>query len=110
MGRELYESFPAFRSHVDACDSLFTPYLGRSIRDLMLGSVDDADALQQTGFTQPALFTLEYALAQLWSWWGAEPSVLIGHSIGEVVAAAVAGVLDLPDAVRLVAARSRLMQ
>ncbi|MDH6110588.1 acyl transferase domain-containing protein/acyl carrier protein [Kitasatospora sp. MAP12-15] len=110
MGKPLYERYPVFREQVDACDQLFAPMLGRSIRDLLLGLGEDQEAIHQTRFTQPALFTLEFALAQLWLSWGAKPSALIGHSIGEVVAAAVAGLFSLEDAVTLVAARSRLMQ
>ncbi len=110
MGRALYARFPVFRDAVDAGDALFRPRLGRSIAALMLGRDGDAEQLHQTGYTQPALFCLEYAAAALWRSWGIAPSVLIGHSIGEVVAAAVGGVLSLPDAVALVAARGRLMQ
>ncbi|BAJ28533.1 MULTISPECIES: type I polyketide synthase [Kitasatospora] len=110
MARPLYERHPVFREQVDACEELFAPLLGRSVRDLLLGEGEDQEAIHRTRFTQPALFTLEYALAKLWLSWGARPSALIGHSIGEVVAAAVAGVFTLRDAVVLVEARSRLMQ
>ncbi|GAA3879201.1 hypothetical protein GCM10023084_35120 [Streptomyces lacrimifluminis] len=110
MGAALYEAFPLFRDQVDECDRLFAPRLGRSVRDLVLGTAADPDAIHRTEYTQPALFTLEYALARLWMSWGIRPNVLIGHSIGEVVAAAVAGLFGLSDAVTLVAARARLMQ
>jgi len=108
MGGTLYRDYPVFREHVDECDRLFAPLLGCSIRELMLAST--AEDLGQTRYTQPALFTLEYALAKLWLSFGVRPNALIGHSIGEVVAAAVAGVFSLPDAVTLVATRGRLMQ
>ncbi|MER5554053.1 SDR family oxidoreductase [Streptomyces sp. NPDC002793] len=110
MGAALYERFPVFREHVDLCDELFAAHLDRSVAELVLGTTDDPEAIDRTEYTQPALFTLEYALAKLWMSWGVRPNVLIGHSIGEVVAAAVAGLFDLPDAVALVAARARLMQ
>ncbi|MGW2114329.1 type I polyketide synthase [Streptomyces zhihengii] len=110
MGAALYARFPVFREHVDLCDGLFAPHLGRSVAELVLGTADDPAAIDRTEYTQPALFTLEYALAKLWMSWGVRPNALIGHSIGEVVAAAVAGLFDLPDAVALVAARARLMQ
>ncbi|MEU6085291.1 SDR family oxidoreductase [Streptomyces sp. NPDC047085] len=110
MGAALYRAFPVFRAHVDECDRLFAEHLGRSVRGLLLGTAADPDAVDRTEYTQPALFTLEYALAQQWLAWGVRPNVLIGHSIGEVVAAAVAGLFSLPDAVTLVAARARLMQ
>ncbi|MEV5882341.1 type I polyketide synthase [Streptomyces sp. NPDC052020] len=110
MGRPLYDAYPVFREHLDACDRLFTARIGRSVKELVLGDAADPEAIDQTRFTQPALFALEYATAQLWLSWGVRPSVLIGHSIGEVVAATVAGLFSLQDAVRLVAARARLMQ
>ncbi|MFF0854600.1 SDR family NAD(P)-dependent oxidoreductase [Streptomyces sp. NPDC003280] len=110
MGAALYEALPVFRDHVDECDRLFAGHLGRSVRELLLGTAADPEAIDRTEYTQPALFTLEYALAQQWMAWGIRPNVLIGHSIGEVVAAAVAGLFTLPDAVKLVAARARLMQ
>lgn len=110
MGAALYDALPEFRAQVDACDRLFAAHLDRSVRELLLGTADDPAAIDRTEYTQPALFTLEYALARQWTAWGVRPNVLIGHSVGEVVAAAVAGLFDLPDAVRLVAARARLMQ
>lgn len=110
MGAALYERYPVFRDLVDECDRLFAPHLTASVRELILGTAKDASLLDQTGYTQPALFTFEYALARLWMSWGVQPSVLMGHSIGEVAAAAVAGLFSLPDAVTLVATRARLMQ
>jgi acyl transferase domain-containing protein/NAD(P)-dependent dehydrogenase (short-subunit alcohol dehydrogenase family)/acyl carrier protein len=110
MGAPLYRRFPAFRACVDECDRLFSAHLDESVRALLLGTAADPDLINQTAYTQPALFTLEYALARQWQSWGVRPSVLIGHSIGEVVAATVAGVFTLADAVTLVAARARLMQ
>ncbi|MFI6585447.1 SDR family NAD(P)-dependent oxidoreductase [Embleya sp. NPDC050493] len=110
MGAALYERFPVFREYLDECESRFAPHLAESIRDLILGRARDDTLLDRTGYTQPALFAFEYALARLWISWGVQPNVLIGHSIGEVAAAAVAGLFSLPDAVTLVAARARLMQ
>jgi acyl transferase domain-containing protein/acyl carrier protein len=109
MGADLYRRHRAFAVAVDECDALFATHLdGRSIAELMFGT--DEESLGQTRFTQPALFTLEYALTALWASWGIRPDVLIGHSIGEVVAATVAGVFTPRDAVTLVATRARLMQ
>ncbi|MFW6690683.1 type I polyketide synthase [Streptomyces sp. MAR4 CNX-425] len=109
MGRPLYERFGAFREQLDACDRLFAPHLGRSIRDMVLGDADDAELIHQIRYMQPALFALEYAVARLWLSWGVRPAVLAGHSIGEIVAATVAGLFSLDDAVTLMAARARLM-
>ncbi|MFF2194137.1 type I polyketide synthase [Streptomyces sp. NPDC058157] len=111
MGRALYGRFPVFTACVDECDALFAPLLGRSVAAVMFGDVPDAEeALARTSFTHAALFTLEYALARLWLSWGVRPSVLIGHSVGEIVAATVAGLFTLPDGVAFLAARSRLIE
>nr|WP_323375515.1 SDR family NAD(P)-dependent oxidoreductase [Streptomyces alkaliterrae] len=110
MGAALYARHPEFREQVDACDRLFADHVDFSVRELITDRDVPVELLARTSHTQPALFTLEYALARLWMSWGVRPQALIGHSIGEVTAAAVAGVLDLSDAVRLVAVRSRLMQ
>jgi acyl transferase domain-containing protein/acyl carrier protein len=110
MGAELYRRFPAFRDKVDSCDALFAEHIDVSVRELLITEAPDSDLIHRTQYTQPALFTLEYALARLWMSWGLKPNVLIGHSIGEVTAATVAGLFTLPGAVTLVAARARLMQ
>jgi acyl transferase domain-containing protein len=111
MGRELYQSTPLFRQAIDECDRLFQTWLGRSIKAIMFGSVESAaELIEQTQYTQCALFSLEYALAQYWLALGVEPQIVLGHSIGEIVAAQVAGLFTLEDAVRLVAVRGRLMQ
>ena len=114
MGRGLWESEPAFRAEVEACARLLEPELGLDLREVLYpaaGGADEAAArLERTELTQPALFTVEYALARLLMGWGIEPSAMIGHSIGEYVAACLAGVFPLDAALRLVAARARLMQ
>ncbi|ROP29947.1 myxalamid-type polyketide synthase MxaB [Couchioplanes caeruleus] len=108
MGETLYRRYPVFRRYVDACDRLFAAHLGESIRDLMFGG--DAERINETRYTQSALFSVEYATAMLWRSFGVEPDILLGHSIGEIVAATVAGLFELEDAVRLVSVRGRLMQ
>ncbi|MFI1330731.1 type I polyketide synthase [Streptomyces sp. NPDC020845] len=111
MAAGLYRSHRVFRDTVDVCDRLFAEHLdGPPVRGVMFGEGQTAGLLDQTRYTQPALFTLEYALAELWKSWGIRPDAVIGHSIGEVAAATVAGVFPLPDAIGLVAARARLMQ
>ncbi|MCW3816658.1 SDR family NAD(P)-dependent oxidoreductase [Micromonospora sp. DR5-3] len=110
MGAQLYAEDPAFAATVDECAELLRPELGLDLRDLILGRDPEAgEKLTETRYTQPALFTIEYALATAWQRAGVTPAAMIGHSIGEYVAATVAGVLTLPDALRVVAARGRLM-
>ncbi len=114
MGRELYVSEPVFRECIDDCCRMLEPHLDLDLRTLLHPAADlEASASEQlnlTSFTQPALFVIEYALAKLWMAWGIQPSALVGHSIGEFVAAVLAGVMTLNDGLRLVAARARLMQ
>jgi len=109
MGAELYRSEPVFRDAVDRCATLLQPALGRDLRALMFLEEHRA-ALDETHLTQPALFVTEYALASLWMVWGVQPQSMMGHSIGEYVAAHLAGVMSLADALALVATRGRLMQ
>ncbi|HJV53959.1 MAG TPA: amino acid adenylation domain-containing protein, partial [Noviherbaspirillum sp.] len=108
MGRELYRSLPAFRIAFDECAAALRGVVDFDIKDRLFSG--DADALAQTATTQPALFCLEYALACYWMSLGVQPAALIGHSVGEFVAATLAGVFRLEDAIRLVAKRGALMQ
>jgi acyl transferase domain-containing protein/acyl-coenzyme A synthetase/AMP-(fatty) acid ligase/NAD(P)-dependent dehydrogenase (short-subunit alcohol dehydrogenase family)/acyl carrier protein len=108
MGRELYETQTDFRSVLDECDELFRNYLPDSLLSVIFGR--DEELLTQTRYAQPALFAIEYALARMWQCWGIEPAAVIGHSIGEYAGACIAGIFELNDAVKLVAARGRLLQ
>lgn len=111
MGAALYEHDATYREAFDACADALAGVLDYDLRDLVLGRVENADErLAQTQYTQPALFAVEYALARCWMARGVRPTALLGHSIGEFPAAAIAGVFSLEDAVRLVAERGRLMQ
>ena len=112
MGRQLYECSPSFRDVFDHCAELFQPYLKQSLLACIYPSSTSANSslLNETAYKQPALFALEYALAGLWLSWGINPEAVMGHSIGEYVAACIAGVFSLEDATRLVGERARLMQ
>jgi acyl transferase domain-containing protein len=131
MGRQLYETQPVFRQALDRCDQILRPYLATPLLEalypqaqsaappqtLELATQDSATSpapprpcLDQTAYTQPALFALEYALFQLWKSWGIEPAFVMGHSVGEYAAACAAGVFSLDDGLKLIAERARLMQ
>ncbi|BAU88116.1 beta-ketoacyl synthase [Streptomyces laurentii] len=112
MARDLYARGGVFAEEFDRCAELFAPHLGEDLRALVFAddSANTADRLRRTRFAQPALFSVEFALARLWQSWGATPRAMAGHSIGEYVAACLAGVFTLRDAARLVAARGRLVQ
>ncbi|MBD2158900.1 type I polyketide synthase [Leptolyngbya sp. FACHB-16] len=106
MGQQLYETQPSFRAVLDQCQEILYPYLDIPLLEVL----SEPSLIDQTVYTQPALFALEYALYQLWKSWGVAPRVVIGHSLGEYTAACAAGVFSLEDALKLVAARGRFMQ
>ncbi len=120
MGRRLYETQPVFRQTLEHCEELLRPHLEKPLLSVLFSdrssvaadhrSLNTEPWLHQTAYTQPALFALEYALAELWRAWGVWPSAVLGHSVGEYAAACLAGVFDLADALKLIAARGRLMQ
>ncbi|MDW4911400.1 acyltransferase domain-containing protein, partial [Streptomyces sp. ADMS] len=113
MGRELYGCEPVFRSVVDECAGLVVGLTGVDVRELLFAPAGDVRAeelLGRTQWAQPVLFTVEYALARLWESWGISPVGMVGHSLGELTAACVAGVFSLSDAVALVVERGRLME
>ncbi|MGL5833514.1 MAG: type I polyketide synthase, partial [Waterburya sp.] len=116
MGQELYHTQPVFKESLDRCAAILENYLERPLLEVMFSSLDtlaDVDRqaeINRTIYTQPALFAIEYALAQLWLAWGIKPDYVAGHSIGEYVAACIAGVFSLEDGLKLVATRGRLME
>ncbi|HCI83010.1 MAG TPA: beta-ketoacyl synthase, partial [Ktedonobacter sp.] len=122
MGRHLYETQPTFRHALDECDRILQTYHDGDSRDKsrhnmgehsllsVLYGDEKSTLLNETAYTQPALFALEYALAELWCSWGLVPDAVMGHSVGEYVAACVAGLFSLEDALKLIAERGRLMQ
>ncbi|MES4909643.1 acyltransferase domain-containing protein, partial [Streptomyces sp. NPDC000395] len=109
MAHGLYQHHPAFRHAIDECTTHLTPHIHTDIRDILWNN-NHTHLLNQTQWAQPALFTLQYALTQLWKHWGITPHTLIGHSLGEWTAATTAGIFTLPDALSLITLRARLMQ
>jgi microcystin synthetase protein McyG len=95
MGRQLYETQPIFRQTIDRCNEILRSYLEQPLLSVLYPEPGTSSPLDETAYTQPALFALEYALFQLWKSWGIEPAVVMGHSVGEYVAACVAGVFSL---------------
>ncbi len=109
MGRRLYETQPVFRSTLERCAEVLAGHLDRPLLSILFPPAEDF-SVDETRYTQPALFALEYALAELWRSWGIEPAAVMGHSVGEYAAACIAGVFSLEDGLKLIAARGRLMQ
>ncbi|MEA5550941.1 type I polyketide synthase [Anabaena cylindrica UHCC 0172] len=109
MGRELYQTQPLFRETLENCDRLLNPYLEHSLLDILYQQ-EELSPIHETAYTQPVLFAIEYALAQLWLSWGIQPDVVMGHSVGEYVAACIAGVFSLEDGLKLIFNRAKLMQ
>ena len=111
MGAELYEAEPVFRAAFDRCADLLEPLVGTDLRAAVFGRGPGAgEAITRTGLAQPAIFSVSWSLAELWESWGVRPVALAGHSVGEFVAGCRAGVFSLEDALRLIAARGRLME
>lgn len=110
MGADLYQTQPIFRAVIDRCDELLRPYLEHSLLEALFPQVGQPSLMEGMAYTQPALFAIQIALAELWSAWGIEPVMVMGHSIGEYAAACIAGVFSLEDGIKLVAARGRLME
>ncbi len=114
MGRNLYVQEPLFRRYVDACCDILKPHLDRDLRELLFPEAGDentaAESLRDTYYTQPALFTIEYSLAQFWMSLGVVPSALIGHSVGEFVCACLSGIASLEEILPMVALRARLIR
>ena len=106
MGKDLYQTEPRFRCEIDRCGEIFDGLQQRPLHEVMFS---EGGEIHQTRYAQPALFALEYALARLWLSWGVEPEAVLGHSVGEYVAAAVAGVFEPEDALKMLEARGRLM-
>ena len=110
MGRELYSTQPVFRKTLEECDGILSSYLDKPLLKILYPEPGENSPIDKTAYTQPVLFAIEYALVKLWESWGIEPDIVMGHSVGEYVAATVAGVFSLEDALKLIAHRGRLMQ
>ena len=109
MGRQLFETQPTFRRTLEKCDALLRPHLERPLLSVLYPAPGEPSPIDETAYSQPVLFAFEYALAELWRSWGIEPTFVAGHSLGEDVAACVAGVFSLEDGLAMIAARAHLM-
>ncbi|MEN9878520.1 MAG: hypothetical protein RLZZ158_1559 [Cyanobacteriota bacterium] len=109
MGMGLYETHKVFHSAINECADILNQWMNPPLIDILKGA-KDTELINQTQYTQPAIFSLEYALAKLWISWGISPSLMIGHSLGEYVAATIANIFSLEDGLRLVVERGRLIQ
>src|ERR1700722_481957 len=110
MGKLLYQTSPVFARAMNRCDAILRPEIGCSLLEVIYPAADQPTPLDETQFTQPALFAIEYALSELWRSWGVQPTFVLGHSVGEYAAACVAGVFNVEDGLALIAERARLMQ
>ncbi len=110
MGRQLYDTQPTFQRAIDRCDELLRPHMNRRLKDLLFDDSAEDGELNQTAYTQPTLFAIEYSIAEMWRSWGVEPWVVMGHSVGEYVAACVSGIIDLEEGLAIIAKRGKLMQ
>ncbi len=110
MGFQLYQTQPIFRQHIDYCSEIVEKYLGESLLNIIFSPEKEANKINQTLYTQVSIFAVEYALYQLWKSWGIEPTLVMGHSLGEYVAACVAGVFSVKDALKLLITRGKLVQ
>ncbi|NJQ97643.1 MAG: acyltransferase domain-containing protein, partial [Hydrococcus sp. CSU_1_8] len=108
MGYQLYQTLPTFKNTLDRCAEILEPYLDKNLLELLFSN--NTNFLDETIYTQPALFALEYSLAQLWLSWGIVPDAVMGHSVGEYAAACLAGVFSLEDGLKLICQRAKLMQ
>ncbi|WP_415717911.1 amino acid adenylation domain-containing protein [Maridesulfovibrio sp.] len=108
MGLELYNSFPFFKKQIDRCTDIASSELDVNLKNLLFDS--SQEKLNQTNYTQPALFAYEYSLARLWMEWGIEPSIMMGHSVGEYVAACLAGIFSLENALSMIIKRGQAIQ
>jgi acyl transferase domain-containing protein/acyl carrier protein len=108
MGAELYRTSPTFRAALDECEQLLRPHMDRRLTEILFPAPDCESLIDKPIYAQPAMFALEYALTQLWRFWGIKPDLVAGHSLGEYTAACAAGIFNLSDGLRLVAARGKL--
>ncbi|NES92037.1 MAG: acyltransferase domain-containing protein [Okeania sp. SIO2B9] len=113
MGRQLYQTQPTFRQALDRCNNILSPYLEKPLLEILYPPEEIEESTQylldETAYTQPALFAVQYAMFELWKSWGIKPDVMMGYSVGEYAAACVAGVFSLENVLKVIAERSRLM-